>query len=643
MQRLFRHARTRDVFGLAVVMALLGCGGGGSGGGETRANATAGLVPIVGPVTPVTPATLVTSAPPVLSSCKPTATGGLTVSLCANRVTGVAPLSVFFDSGDSLSPTVTNKPFHDIKYTWNFGDYAGGATWGYGSRPNQMLKNVASGAVAAHVFETPGTYTVMVTAFDGVNTGSRAVTITVTDPNVVFSGASTICVANGSMPVAGNNDCPAGAAVRNLATVNQITSLASAGNVRILLKRGDSWTVTSGSQITKSNGILGAYGTGAAPKITLTTNNDVISFGTAVSNWVVMDLEVTSTGGVNGRTMQVAADLGTHSNILGLRIRAYNVGGVELNGDYMYLVDSNLSELKGGNGYVGFWSMMGKGAVSLGNRIYDCTGIEHNIRFQGMTDIVVSNNTLAVPADSKHALTIRGRSMQQYTGRKDTWSGVWTEKVVVSDNDIAGRNGSGWPVQFAPQDTTDNAKLRNVIFERNIVTAPSASLVSSQVISGLTVRNNLFYAPGQYDVISISHSNIYTEGPDSSYIYNNTVYAAGSGAPNYVNFVAIYKDSGISTVPTGTVIRNNLISGPTLASAAIVISSAGATWVESNNSTPSQIKSTPPGFTVPPVAVVDWKIAAGSYAVGAGAQVPVWDDFFLTPRTGSYSLGAVAP
>ena len=38
----------------------------------------------------------------------------------------------------------------------------------------------------------------------------------------------------------------------------------------------------------------------------------------------------------------------------------------------------------------------------------------------------------------------------------------------------------------------------------------------------------------------------------------------------------------------------------------------------------------------------DWKPTTG-YAVGGGIQVPVWDDFFLTPQSSTRSLGAIIP
>ncbi|MEK7706276.1 MAG: MopE-related protein, partial [Myxococcota bacterium] len=101
-----------------------------------------------------------------------TGVGPLSVSLVAARTSGVAPLAVFFDASGTTDTAVTSRPFHELEYRWDFGDPAGGATWAYGARPGSSSKNVALGPVAAHVFESPGTYTVALSVFDGSNTAT---------------------------------------------------------------------------------------------------------------------------------------------------------------------------------------------------------------------------------------------------------------------------------------------------------------------------------------------------------------------------------------------------------------------------------------------------------------------------------------
>src|SRR3989344_3567013 len=103
----------------------------------------------------------------------------------ASRTSGVAPLAVFFDAVDPTASGVSDlgaaRPFHELQYSWDFGDVNSG-NWVTDGKP----KNKATGAVAAHVFETPGDYNITLTISDGTQNQSYTQTITVQDPNVVF-------------------------------------------------------------------------------------------------------------------------------------------------------------------------------------------------------------------------------------------------------------------------------------------------------------------------------------------------------------------------------------------------------------------------------------------------------------------------
>ncbi|MBP7822680.1 MAG: hypothetical protein KA034_02610, partial [Candidatus Moranbacteria bacterium] len=103
----------------------------------------------------------------------------ITPSLSPSRTSGVAPLSVFFDASGTTASTTT-LPFHELDYSWNFGD-DDTATWTYGTRPGVNKKNRAYGPESAHVFEPTsfpddctGTpckiFTVTLTVYDGTDT-----------------------------------------------------------------------------------------------------------------------------------------------------------------------------------------------------------------------------------------------------------------------------------------------------------------------------------------------------------------------------------------------------------------------------------------------------------------------------------------
>ena len=102
----------------------------------------------------------------------------ISVDLQASRMVGVAPLAVFFDGTGTTHADVSVRPFHELGFTWDFGDPSAGS-W----QESGKNKNWATGAVAAHVFELPGSYTTSVTVVDASGSQAQAsVMITVLDP-----------------------------------------------------------------------------------------------------------------------------------------------------------------------------------------------------------------------------------------------------------------------------------------------------------------------------------------------------------------------------------------------------------------------------------------------------------------------------
>src|SRR5689334_2721318 len=73
-----------------------------------------------------------------------------------SQTTGVAPFAVHFSTVGTTS-TLTDHPFEELEYCWEFGDSGPSAgTWATTGKS----KNDARGPVAGHVYETPGIYDV---------------------------------------------------------------------------------------------------------------------------------------------------------------------------------------------------------------------------------------------------------------------------------------------------------------------------------------------------------------------------------------------------------------------------------------------------------------------------------------------------
>lgn len=149
--------------------------------------------------------------------------------LAASKLSGVAPLGVLFDAtATTHGGDADVNAFVDLTYAFNFGDTSSG-TWTHSG----LSKNVQEGgALAAHVFDTPGTYSVSVVVQDDAGESSTAtLSIEVEDPDLVFAGEDTLCLSTGTAM----DGCPAGA--RLLPSLNAWPTFES--NKRYLLRAGD--------------------------------------------------------------------------------------------------------------------------------------------------------------------------------------------------------------------------------------------------------------------------------------------------------------------------------------------------------------------------------------------------------------------
>ncbi|MCP4346196.1 MAG: PKD domain-containing protein, partial [Desulfobacterales bacterium] len=139
-------------------------------------------------------------------------------ALTASRTSGVAPLGVFFETD-----LTSSAAFSNTFYSWNFGDSSSG-TWA----ETGTSKNIDTGPVSAHVFETPGEYTVTLTAKNNSGTiGAETVLITVENPETVYAGTNTVCISRSD-----SNDftgCPDNAEQVTMDDFDDISSHISTG------------------------------------------------------------------------------------------------------------------------------------------------------------------------------------------------------------------------------------------------------------------------------------------------------------------------------------------------------------------------------------------------------------------------------
>ncbi|HUW82303.1 MAG TPA: PKD domain-containing protein, partial [Phycisphaerae bacterium] len=213
--------------------------------------------------------------------------GSVQAMAAASRTSGVATLAVFFDAVDAASGVVqpADGNHANVYYRWDFGD-PGSGTWSTSGRS----RNQATGYVAAHVYERPGSYTVTLTV-----TESAGATYQYEQQIEVQSfGGTTYYVSSSSGSDANDGRSPS----RPLRTLDAAMSRLGT-NRRILLKRGDTWRVASGIWIGDPGpGIIGAYyhSDGSddlsrpKPHIVITSSGSGMDCGGPwASDWRIMD------------------------------------------------------------------------------------------------------------------------------------------------------------------------------------------------------------------------------------------------------------------------------------------------------------------------------------------------------------------
>ncbi|HUX90609.1 MAG TPA: PKD domain-containing protein [Gallionellaceae bacterium] len=570
-------------------------------------------------------------------------------------------MSVFFDaSGTTTDGSVTKQPFHDLEYRWNFGEnqsalaaLPGGTNWTNGSVKGS--RNLATGPVAAHVFETPGTYTVALSATDGTNTANNCAQIVVQDPNTVFSGTNTICVAATSLPVAGASGCPAGATtVQQPSFSAAISSYAQTGK-RVLFKRGDTFTAATRATIAATGpGTIGAYGTGNKPLIQNTGNTDTFILSSGANDWRIMDLTI---DGLSGGSTGGLTDSGLIKQVTILRLDLQNIhygfrfdtSGKTFNGlwDGVTIADSTINHTVAA-GYQIYAA--GYRFSIIGNSFSDNLNGQSLMRLTQAVKSVISDNSFSGQAPTYEYIKLHApswcRSGCNWTtdtlpvdpiGNNGTTTFGYSEKVVISGNKFTGSAGAAWEVSMGPQNGTYDERTRDVIFERNWLIAGSGTGSAVAVFSRDTsIRNNIC----DFSAVAAGacfRPDSWGAAPpaDNVKIYNNTAYtsAPSGGYP--------FKVVQLMASVTNITVQNNLAYSPSN-NLSVMVAGTGPGLVVSNNSSDAQMRGVSPKFASPLTAPDGFKVAPDSYAVGNGKVAPVWSDFSSVPQTTTKrDIGAV--
>jgi hypothetical protein len=423
-----------------------------------------------------------------------------------------------------------------------------------------------------------------------------------------------------------------------------VNSSIGAGRRRLLFRRGDTFTSTSGAVIAATGpGIIGAFGSGNAPVVSVTGNNDAIILSDrdtpTIKDWRIMDLEINGNSGsassginaVGGIDQVTLLRLNIHHVHRAFGFSPFFLDNANINAtpghklwDQLAIVDCAASTIIGGNGgnggYIG-----GQRFSFMGNMIDDSTQAEHVLRLNHVYKGVVSHNTLSNPAPTKGVIKMQAHPF-------DVAPTGATELVVIADNKFTTGALAPWTVNMGPQDGVSNETVKDVIVERNWFAPHPGQQVALMIFAAnVTVRNNLFNLTGASDQrgVRVDRWGIEPETHDV-HVYNNTFYSGSSGSFLPIGFV----------IGSGHIARNNLGYAPSSTFPDMV----SGTATVSNNTGDSGILVSP-NFTNASGTLslpTDFGLGSGSNALNQGTAVPVFSDFFLLnrPLNGGFDQGA---
>jgi hypothetical protein len=457
------------------------------------------------------------------------------LSIVPSRVTGTAPLSVFFDT--TQSSLFSDGSYIDATSVWNFD--------ADGTDPAALYRT-GNGFVAAHVFEKPGTYRVTVDSYDKAGQHhSATVNVTVN----AFNGTTYYVAASG----ADTNDGSQGApflTVRH--ALSKVLPQPGNNNVRILLNRGDTfptWSATANTgwiDMSNTNGpvILGSYGDPnlAKPILYSSAQNGDYEILRMGSDWRVMDLAVQSGGTTSVGTRYPGGVSFGGSNSLLYRVEESFLGNTLLNvqGKYNTQAECLVHDFSRG-GYSSDGSSVGTADgygsndsnALIGNHEYNVSGdsLQHAFRIQGGTRFYVAHNTFDNMNSNYDDVTVRGDS----------------DRIVLYKNTIYGRlsiipqNRANPPIEHQNHVLVDS----NLFLGRQETVDGHDTAIEIQA-QDIVIRNNLF---SNYATQIAVEPNSLSGDSARVRIYNNT---AIGNAWTYMRFASVG-----STI-AGVQIFNNL-------------------------------------------------------------------------------------
>jgi hypothetical protein len=611
--------------------------------------------------------------PPAASAAACTdSSGPINLQAKVTRSIGISPLLVFFDATATTDSSLAGNTtaFQDLAYTWDFGDagVSGTRTWMNGASPGHRTRNTGTGAVAAHLYvaNADTSYTVTVTARDGTHTATCRLGVTAYGPAGAngYAAAKTTCVAASGMPAAGSDGCPAGAAVLKSSSFKSALEGRHFGSgKRVLFKCGDTFS-GDGAYLNAVSWSVGAYGGCENTRENRPIINDpagsndsgafIIGRTAGDGRIADLDFEGGGTGKAAVTTFGSTSEISYQITLYNLHSKGNGTSYAWAQGAQWGLIDSVMADMRTDIGTFvnynennpGAWTgnkfnnldyqailgnlLNGQGSRSSGS------GLEV-LRLSACRMCSIEDNTIENANNVGGVIKLHNGNTN---GSLPAWTGVYTELVEISDNWFGGTSG-GILIDIEPQNSQDDERLRNIVFERNMITGSTNAWGGLQMRTSVvneTIRNNVFVmnsgGPKIYPQFALGVGQLGVEPvPTGVEVYNNTIYMA-TPRDNAQGGIA-FNGLSMAAPPKSSYVRNNLLFAAS--GSHTLVSNTGSGNVIGNNSASF---AADPGFVNSSgtfTLLSDFKPSAN---YSGAAAVPVWSDALGEAWT-TWNLGAI--
>jgi PKD repeat protein len=498
----------------------------------------------------------------------------------AHVVSGTAPLAVHFDASTTTGGWGVTNPFLQLDYQWDFDDAGAGQWPTYGYTHTFNSKETGYGPIIGHVYESAGTYNVVLTVEDMFgNTDTHTVEINVTAADTTFSGTNTIYIAQTGdfTGAAANSRCvyasgtpsnvPSGVTPELDALVTTLPRILSTyldDDTRVLLKGGETFTASANTNFNYTEWHLGSFGTGKA----------IIQAGAATILGGI--IEIAGTDGritdldIRGNDTHDTSTFGLDNTARRILLQRVDVDGMLLGlsgvwtppAEHIFIMECDWHDFAapGGNQSGGgvFMATI-TGFVMMGTRLENTeynnghgTGgaTQHVCRCQSTNHSRISDNYLARPADAKATFLFHGPTQANNPNDPATSYNIFCDNFV-SAGYFGGNQG---PFSCTPQTTAGNTEktMFNLIFERNFVDqGPYGSSVLAIVANRVIVRNNIFLYRGDAALNPVSMGCVIFRADNTTthhpcydvHVYSNTFLIDGVETINARDLYAIRVDT----------------------------------------------------------------------------------------------------